>query len=89
MGQKVHPTGFRLGFNKTWNSIWWASCNYNGYTHLLKEDFKIHDYIRGTLASSRVTSHLPKIYRKCGNIYILLNFNFIKIKKKKEDTDLD
>ena len=24
MGQKVHPYGFRLGFNKTWRSRWFA-----------------------------------------------------------------
>ena len=24
MGQKVHPIGFRLGFNKTWRSRWFA-----------------------------------------------------------------
>ena len=24
MGQKVHPTGFRLGYIKTWNSRWYA-----------------------------------------------------------------
>ncbi len=28
MGQKVHPHGFRLGFNKTWRSRWFADRDY-------------------------------------------------------------
>ena len=28
MGQKVHPYGFRLGFNKTWRSRWFADKQY-------------------------------------------------------------
>ena len=88
MGQKVHPTGFRLGFNKTWNSHWYNPrfSSHNGYIHLLKEDFQIHDYVTATLhslRSSKITTHLPKIYRKSGSIYILLNLNRVKIKKKR------
>ena len=28
MGQKVHPYGFRLGFNKTWRSRWYSDRDY-------------------------------------------------------------
>jgi small subunit ribosomal protein S3 len=35
MGQKVHPIGFRLGFNKTWHSRWYAE---KDYATLLHED---------------------------------------------------
>jgi small subunit ribosomal protein S3 len=38
MGQKVHPTGFRLGFNKTWRSRWYAD---KGYADLLHEDINL------------------------------------------------
>jgi len=38
MGQKVHPTGFRLGFNKTWSSRWYAD---KDYADLLHEDLKL------------------------------------------------
>ena len=24
MGQKVHPIGFRLGINRSWDSLWFA-----------------------------------------------------------------
>ena len=43
MGQKVHPTGFRLGFNKTWRSRWYAEREYAGLLHedlALKRDLK-------------------------------------------------
>jgi len=38
MGQKVHPIGFRLGFNKTWRSRWYAE---KDYADLLHEDLKL------------------------------------------------
>src|SRR4029450_6900549 len=42
MGQKVHPYGFRLGFNKTWRSRWFAD---KDYAKLLHEDLAL----RGSL----------------------------------------
>jgi small subunit ribosomal protein S3 len=38
MGQKVHPIGFRLGFNKTWRSRWYAE---KEYANLLHEDLRL------------------------------------------------
>ena len=38
MGQKVHPYAFRLGFNKTWRSRWYAD---RDYAKLLHEDLKL------------------------------------------------
>ena len=43
MGQKVHPIGFRLGFNKTWRSRWYAEKEYAVLLHedlALKKDLK-------------------------------------------------
>ncbi|HXB55797.1 MAG TPA: 30S ribosomal protein S3 [Vicinamibacteria bacterium] len=43
MGQKVHPIGFRLGFNKTWRSRWYAEKDYANLLHedlVLKKDLK-------------------------------------------------
>ncbi len=43
MGQKVHPVGFRLGFNKTWRSRWYAEKEYANLLHedlVLKKDLK-------------------------------------------------
>lgn len=44
MGQKVHPTAFRLGIIKTWDSRWFAEGK--TYTEQLHEDIKIRDYLK-------------------------------------------
>jgi small subunit ribosomal protein S3 len=43
MGQKVHPIGFRLGFNKTWRSRWYAD---KDYAKLLHEDIKLRETLK-------------------------------------------
>jgi small subunit ribosomal protein S3 len=43
VGQKVHPYGFRIGFNKTWKSRWFANKDYANLLHedlALKKDLK-------------------------------------------------
>ncbi len=44
MGQKVHPTGFRLGVIKDWSSRWYASDK--RYREYLMEDHKIRELIK-------------------------------------------
>jgi small subunit ribosomal protein S3 len=46
LGQKVHPTGFRLGVVKTWSSRWYAEGN---YSELLHEDIKLRNYLKKRL----------------------------------------
>src|SRR5450755_1195425 len=53
MGQKVHPYGFRLGFNKTWRSRWFAK---QGYAKLLQEDLELRVTLRERLKSAGVSS---------------------------------
>ena len=43
MGQKVHPYGFRLGFNKTWKSRWFAD---RDYAKLLHEDLDLRQDLK-------------------------------------------
>ncbi len=43
MGRKVHPIGFRLKINKTWESRWFA--NPDKYANQLQEDRKIRELI--------------------------------------------
>jgi small subunit ribosomal protein S3 len=51
VGQKVHPYGFRLGYNKTWKSRWFAKKEYAG---LLHEDLKLKKELKGKLSSAGV-----------------------------------
>src|SRR5271157_3641973 len=53
MGQKVHPYGFRLGFNKPWRSRWFAK---HGYAKLLQEDLELKENLRERLKSAGVSS---------------------------------
>jgi len=53
MGQKVHPYGFRLGFNKPWRSRWFAK---QGYAKLLQEDLELKETLRERLKSAGVSA---------------------------------
>lgn len=44
MGRKVHPIGFRLGINKTWEGRWYAEGQ--EYVANLQQDFHLRDVIR-------------------------------------------
>jgi small subunit ribosomal protein S3 len=45
VGQKVNPTGLRLGINKTWGSRWYADPK--EYANTLHEDIKLRAFITG------------------------------------------
>jgi small subunit ribosomal protein S3 len=45
MGRKVHPIGFRLGINKTWEGRWYAEGK--DYVNQLQQDFHVRDLVRG------------------------------------------
>ncbi len=53
MGQKVHPTGFRLGIVKDHTSIWYAAGT--SYTDKLYNDLVVRDYIQKRLARASVS----------------------------------
>jgi small subunit ribosomal protein S3 len=44
MGRKVHPIGFRLKINKTWEGRWYAEGE--EYVDQLHQDFKLRDLVR-------------------------------------------
>jgi len=46
VGQKTHPTGFRLGIVKTWSSKWYAT---RDFTKFLHEDLRLRKYIKAKL----------------------------------------
>jgi small subunit ribosomal protein S3 len=52
VGQKVHPYGFRLGYNKTWISNWFAR---KDYADFLIDDIKIRKYITDSLAHAGIS----------------------------------
>ena len=52
MGQKVNPIGYRIGFNKTWDSKWFA--NGKNYSKYILEDFEIRKYIKRDFVSAGI-----------------------------------
>ncbi|MBI4461624.1 MAG: 30S ribosomal protein S3 [Acidobacteria bacterium] len=53
MGQKTHPYGFRLGFNKTWRSRWFAR---KEYAELLHEDIVLRETLKEKLRGAGISS---------------------------------
>jgi small subunit ribosomal protein S3 len=51
LGQKVHPVGFRLGINRTWDAKWYAE---KEYSTLLHEDLRLRRMIQTKLADAGV-----------------------------------
>lgn len=85
MGQKVHPTGIRLGYIKDWNSRWYA--NSKEYSKLLHEDLLVRDFLKKKLKSASVSK--IQINRPANNAQITIHTARpgIVIGKKGEDID--
>jgi small subunit ribosomal protein S3 len=66
LGQKVHPTGYRIGVIKPWLSNWYATKQ--NYAELLHEDNKIRKYIKKKLYSAGISRII--IDRKAQAIHI-------------------
>jgi len=66
MGHKVNPHGFRLGVNKSWNSVWYAPKNQ--FAAFLLEDIKVRAFIRTALQSAGVDN--VRIKRSMNKILI-------------------
>jgi len=53
MGQKVHPTGIRLGITKDWTSKWYASSK--DFGAFLHTDLKVREFLQKKLAQASVS----------------------------------
>ncbi len=85
MGQKVHPTGIRLGFIKDWTSRWYA--NSQNYPVFLHQDLKVRSYIKEKLSHASVSR--IQINRPANNAHITVHTARpgVVIGKKGEDID--
>ncbi len=85
MGQKVHPTGIRLGISTDWNSKWYASSK--EYPKFLMEDIKIRDYLSSELKQASVSKILIERPTKEAVITVFTSRPGIVIGKKGEDIE--
>jgi len=69
MGQKVHPTGIRLGIVKEWTSKWFAESK--DFADLLNTDLQIRDYLKKRLMQSSVSR--IQIERPAKNAHITIH----------------
>ena len=53
MGQKTHPYGFRLGYNKMWKSRWYAD---KDYANLVHEDVALRKELKEKLKAAGIAS---------------------------------
>ena len=85
MGQKVHPTGIRLGIVKDWTSRWYAD-NKN-YPIFLLQDIRVREFIKQKLSHASVSR--IQINRPANNAQITIYTARpgIVIGKKGEDID--
>ena len=68
MGQKVHPFGFRLGYNKNWQSRWFSKKEYPAFVY---EDSQIRDYVKKRLYQASVSK--IEIERAGGKARVILS----------------
>ncbi len=55
MGQKIHPTGFRLPVTKNWSSRWYA--NSSNFAKMLNEDIEVRAFLKKKLVGAAVLSN--------------------------------
>ena len=85
MGQKVHPTGMRLGIVKEHASIWYA--DRRTYAQYLLNDLEVRDYLHKRLAQASISRIDIERPPQTARITIYTARPGIVIGKKGEDVD--
>lgn len=85
MGQKIHPTGFRLSVSRNWASRWYA--NNRDFAGMLAEDIKVREYLKSKLKNAAVSRVLIERPAKNARITIYSARPGVVIGKKGEDIE--
>lgn len=86
MGQKIHPTGFRLAVTRNWSSRWYAG---NGnFASMLGEDLKVREYLKKKLKNASVGRIVIERPAKNARITIYSSRPGVVIGKKGEDIEV-
>lgn len=85
MGQKVNPTGIRLGYIKDWTSRWYASSR--NYSDFLHKDLKVRELLKKKLGHASISR--IQINRPANNAHITIHTARpgLVIGKRGEDID--
>jgi len=85
MGQKVHPTGIRLGIVKDHNSVWYADSK--SYAKNLISDLEVRDYVLRKLDAASVSRVVIERPAQTARVIIHTARPGIVIGKKGEDVE--
>ncbi len=85
MGQKVHPTGIRLGITKEHSSVWYADGK--NYAERLVSDLEVREYVEEQLKSASVSKVVIERPAETARLTIHTARPGIVIGKKGEDVD--
>lgn len=85
MGQKIHPTGFRLSVTRNWTSRWYA--NSKNFPQMLKEDLDVREFLRSKLAHASVGRVLIERPAKNARVTIFSARPGVVIGKRGEDIE--
>ena len=85
MGQKIHPTGFRLAVTRAWHSRWFAT--HKNFASMLAEDLDVREYLRAKLKSAAVSRILIERPAKNARITSFSARPGVVIGKKGEDIE--
>ena len=85
MGQKIHPTGFRLAVTRNWGSRWFATGS--DFATMLNEDLKVRAHLKKKLAHASVSRVVIERPAKNARITVFSARPGVVIGKKGEDIE--
>jgi small subunit ribosomal protein S3 len=85
MGQKIHPTGFRLAVTRNWASRWYAGNN--NFAGMLNEDLKARAFLKKKLKNASVGQVVIERPAKNARFTIFSSRPGVVIGKKGEDIE--
>ncbi|HSB98423.1 MAG TPA: 30S ribosomal protein S3, partial [Burkholderiaceae bacterium] len=85
MGQKIHPTGFRLPVTRAWSSRWYAGSR--NFATMLAEDLQVREFLKKRLKNAAVSRILIERPAKNARITIFSARPGVVIGKKGEDIE--
>jgi len=86
MGQKIHPTGFRLSVTRNWGSRWYAGNS--DFAKMLIEDLRVRAYLKKKLKNASVGRVVIERPAKNARITIFSSRPGVVIGKKGEDIEV-
>jgi small subunit ribosomal protein S3 len=84
MGQKIHPTGFRLPVTRAWASRWYASNR--AFGQMLADDLQVREFLKERLKNAAVSRILIERPAKNARITIFSARPGVVIGKKGEES---